>query len=99
MIGTTRPQLNLFMNKFRKLGFIEYSGEIKVNDSGQEARLLRSRQGVYEAVGCGYLTCRTRLGRLLAQLLEIKGCPYRLGFGSDHFHYSFVRRDILRVKF
>ena len=47
MIGTPRPQLNLFMNKFRKLGFIEYSGEIKVNDSGQEARLLRSRQGVY----------------------------------------------------
>lgn len=33
MIGTTRPRVNLFMNKFRKLGFIEYNGEIKVNDS------------------------------------------------------------------
>jgi len=25
--------VNLFMNKFRKLGFIEYNGEIKVNKS------------------------------------------------------------------
>ena len=33
MIGTTRSRVNLFMNKFRKLGFIEYNGEIKVNKS------------------------------------------------------------------
>jgi CRP/FNR family transcriptional regulator, cyclic AMP receptor protein len=33
MIGTTRSRVNLFMNKFRKLGFIEYNGEIKVNRS------------------------------------------------------------------
>ena len=33
MIGTSRPRVNMFMNKFRKLGFIEYNGEIKVNDS------------------------------------------------------------------
>jgi CRP/FNR family transcriptional regulator, cyclic AMP receptor protein len=33
MIGTTRSQVNLFMNKFRKLGFIEYSGEMKINKS------------------------------------------------------------------
>ncbi len=26
MIGTTRPRINFFMNKFRKLGFIEYGG-------------------------------------------------------------------------
>jgi CRP/FNR family transcriptional regulator, cyclic AMP receptor protein len=26
MIGTTRPRINYFMNKFRKLGFIEYGG-------------------------------------------------------------------------
>jgi CRP/FNR family transcriptional regulator, cyclic AMP receptor protein len=31
MIGTTRPRVNLFMNKFRKMGFIEYDGQIKVN--------------------------------------------------------------------
>jgi CRP/FNR family transcriptional regulator, cyclic AMP receptor protein len=33
MIGTTRSRVNLFMNKFRKLGFIEYNGEIKINKS------------------------------------------------------------------
>jgi CRP-like cAMP-binding protein len=26
MIGTTRPRVNLFMNKFRQLGFLEYNG-------------------------------------------------------------------------
>jgi CRP-like cAMP-binding protein len=33
MVGTTRSRINFFMNKFRKLGFIEYNGEIKVNRS------------------------------------------------------------------
>jgi CRP/FNR family transcriptional regulator, cyclic AMP receptor protein len=33
MIGTTRSRVNFFMNKFRKLGFIEYDGKIKVNKS------------------------------------------------------------------
>ena len=33
MIGTTRSRVNFFMNKFRKLGFIQYDGEIQVNDS------------------------------------------------------------------
>jgi CRP/FNR family transcriptional regulator, cyclic AMP receptor protein len=33
MIGTTRPRVNLFMNKFRKQGFIEYDRKIKVNVS------------------------------------------------------------------
>jgi CRP-like cAMP-binding protein len=33
MIGTTRSRVNLFMNKFRKLGFIEYNGKITVNKS------------------------------------------------------------------
>jgi CRP/FNR family transcriptional regulator, cyclic AMP receptor protein len=33
MIGTTRPRVNFFMNKFRKLGFIQYNGEIRVNNS------------------------------------------------------------------
>jgi CRP/FNR family cyclic AMP-dependent transcriptional regulator len=33
MIGTTRSRVNLFMNKFRKLGFIEYNGKIKINPS------------------------------------------------------------------
>jgi CRP/FNR family transcriptional regulator, cyclic AMP receptor protein len=33
MIGSTRPRVNFFMNKFRKLGFIEYNGQIHVNNS------------------------------------------------------------------
>lgn len=33
MIGTTRSRVNYFMNKFRKLGFIKYDGDIHVNKS------------------------------------------------------------------
>jgi CRP/FNR family cyclic AMP-dependent transcriptional regulator len=33
MIGTTRSRVNFFMNKFRKMGFIECNGKIKVNRS------------------------------------------------------------------
>ena len=33
IIGATRSRVNSFMNKFRKLGFIEYNGVIKVNKS------------------------------------------------------------------
>lgn len=33
MVGTTRSRINFFMNKFRKLGFIQYNGEIHVNKS------------------------------------------------------------------
>jgi CRP-like cAMP-binding protein len=33
MIGTTRPRVNFFMNKFKKLGFIKYDGGLKVNAS------------------------------------------------------------------
>jgi CRP/FNR family transcriptional regulator, cyclic AMP receptor protein len=33
MIGTTRSRVSFFMNKFRKLGFIDYNGHIEVNSS------------------------------------------------------------------
>jgi CRP-like cAMP-binding protein len=33
MVGTTRSRVNFFMNKFRKLGLIEYNGGLKVHDS------------------------------------------------------------------
>jgi CRP/FNR family cyclic AMP-dependent transcriptional regulator len=33
MIGTTRPRVSYFMNKFRKLGFISYNGDLKVHSS------------------------------------------------------------------
>jgi CRP/FNR family cyclic AMP-dependent transcriptional regulator len=33
MIGTTRSRVSFFMNRFRKLGFIEYNGKIEVHNS------------------------------------------------------------------
>ena len=40
MIGTTRSRGSFFMNRFRELGFIEYSGRIKVHKSLLNAVLL-----------------------------------------------------------
>ena len=33
IIGTTRPRVSFFMNRFRKLGFIDYNGSLKVHSS------------------------------------------------------------------
>jgi CRP/FNR family transcriptional regulator, cyclic AMP receptor protein len=33
MVGTSRPRINGFMTKFRKLGYIEYNGQLKVHNS------------------------------------------------------------------
>ncbi len=33
MIGTTRSRVSFFMNRFRKLGFVEYNGRIQVHKS------------------------------------------------------------------
>jgi CRP/FNR family transcriptional regulator, cyclic AMP receptor protein len=33
MVGTTRSRVSAFMNKFRKLGFIDYNGDLKVHNS------------------------------------------------------------------
>jgi CRP-like cAMP-binding protein len=33
MVGTTRQRVNLFMNKFRKLGFVRYNGGLQVHNS------------------------------------------------------------------
>jgi CRP/FNR family cyclic AMP-dependent transcriptional regulator len=40
MIGTTRSRVSFFMNRFRKLGFIDYNGRIKVHKSLLNAVLL-----------------------------------------------------------
>jgi CRP-like cAMP-binding protein len=40
MVGTTRSRVSFFMNRFRELGFIEYSGRIKVHKSLLNAILL-----------------------------------------------------------
>jgi CRP-like cAMP-binding protein len=33
IVGTTRSRVNVFMNRFRKLGFIEYNGGLKIHSS------------------------------------------------------------------
>jgi CRP/FNR family cyclic AMP-dependent transcriptional regulator len=33
MIGTTQARVSFFMNKFRKLGYIDYNGHLKVHNS------------------------------------------------------------------
>jgi CRP-like cAMP-binding protein len=33
IVGTTRPRVSFFMNKFRSLGFIDYSGHLEVHPS------------------------------------------------------------------
>jgi CRP/FNR family cyclic AMP-dependent transcriptional regulator len=40
MVGTTRSRVSFFMNRFRKLGFIEYNGRIKVHKSLMNVVLL-----------------------------------------------------------
>jgi CRP/FNR family transcriptional regulator, cyclic AMP receptor protein len=39
MVGTTRPRVNMFMNKFRRQGYIQYDGGLEVHESLQ--RVLR----------------------------------------------------------
>jgi CRP/FNR family transcriptional regulator, cyclic AMP receptor protein len=41
MVGTTRPRVNLFMNRFRKQGYIDYNGGLEVHRSLR--KVLRSR--------------------------------------------------------
>lgn len=51
MIGTTRSRVSFFMNKFRKLGFIDYNGGIKVHSSllsvvlNDQPHILRDQLG------------------------------------------------------
>jgi CRP-like cAMP-binding protein len=33
MVGTTRARVNFFMNRFRKMGFVQYNGGLHVNSS------------------------------------------------------------------
>jgi CRP-like cAMP-binding protein len=46
-IGTTRPRVSFFMNKFRKRGFISYNGKIEVHSSLLDA-VLRDRPQIKE---------------------------------------------------
>jgi CRP-like cAMP-binding protein len=47
MIGTTRSRVSFFMNRFRKLGFIEYKGEIKFQVYFPDRQYLDYRQRLH----------------------------------------------------
>jgi CRP-like cAMP-binding protein len=42
MIGTTRPRVTHFMNKFRKKGFIHYNSELTIKPGPLAAAMLRN---------------------------------------------------------
>src|SRR6202030_4023595 len=44
MIGTTRSRVSKFMNKFRKLGYIEYNGKLEIHNSLLNVVLYDKRQ-------------------------------------------------------
>jgi CRP-like cAMP-binding protein len=60
MVGTTRSRVSFFMNRFRKLGFIEYNGRIKVHKSLLNAVLLDRLPQVNPDRPPALATARTR---------------------------------------
>jgi len=60
MIGTTRSRVSFFMNRFRKLGFIEYNGRIKVHKSLLNAVLLDRSNEIHPERSPSSDTMRTR---------------------------------------
>ena len=60
MVGTTRSRVSFFMNRFRKLGFIEYNGRIKVHKSLLNAVLLDRLPEVNSEKPSASATARTR---------------------------------------
>ena len=69
MVGTTRSRVNFFMNKFRKLGFIEYNG-------GLEDQQLSPERGAAGLIRCsptsssGRCSCAKRDSRDSAELSQ-----------------------------
>jgi CRP-like cAMP-binding protein len=51
IIGTTRSRVNLFMNRFRKAGYIEYNGHIKVNSSLLNVLLHEADPSIHDKPG------------------------------------------------
>ena len=53
MIGTTRSRVSHFMNKFRRLGFIDYNGHLEVHNSlvgvllADQPRAVSAPKGAY----------------------------------------------------
>jgi hypothetical protein len=68
MIGTTRSRVNYFMNKFRRLGFIEYNGQIKVHHPSDSRRWPLPE--IIEC-GCSILNC-TKLAGMAIFFLSMR---------------------------
>jgi predicted transcriptional regulator len=60
MIGTTRSRVSFFMNRFRKLGFIEYNGRVKVHKSLLSTVLLDRFSELHSERNSSSATARTR---------------------------------------
>jgi CRP/FNR family cyclic AMP-dependent transcriptional regulator len=60
MVGTTRSRVSFFMNRFRKLGFIEYNGRIKVHKSLLNVVLLEQLPKSNPEKPAGVATARAR---------------------------------------
>ncbi len=48
MVGTTRARINHFMNKFRRLGYIDYNGRIIVHSASLKTVLQEAPEGDLE---------------------------------------------------
>jgi CRP/FNR family cyclic AMP-dependent transcriptional regulator len=62
MIGTTRSRVSFFMNRFRKLGFVEYNGRIRVHKSLLNV-VLRDQPHDNHAKSASLLTSQKRNGK------------------------------------
>ena len=60
MVGTTRSRVSFFMNRFRKLGFIEYNGRVKVHKSLLSTVLLDRFPELHPERDPSSATARTR---------------------------------------
>jgi hypothetical protein len=63
MIGTTRSRVSFFMNRFRKLGFIEYNGRIHVHKSLLNV-ILQDQSSEDNAIGPPLFGTRPGLSKL-----------------------------------
>jgi CRP/FNR family transcriptional regulator, cyclic AMP receptor protein len=73
MIGTTRSRVSHFMNKFRKLGFIDYNGHLEVHSSLLNVVLHDQPQisGVHAAAGSFCVSYRHGCARATTQDLDL----------------------------
>ena len=67
MIGTTRSRVSFFMNRFRKLGFVEYNGRIRVHKSLLNV-VLHDHLSEQNTSGPDLVSTRKRIPRRLSKV-------------------------------